>query len=510
MIPLDGRGRLGSSIKTPPPRPIDKVRNLLEPQSIAVLGVSSKSHNFGRVILNNVKDYGFPTEHLYIVKDGETEIDGVKCYPSVAALPEPIDMVVMAVPAPQLPAVIDDVSESGKVASVILIPGGVGETEGSGDLEAETRAAITRAHTRADRGPVFVGPNSMGVQSRVGHYDTFFIPKAKLDNRKHAPPRPIAFVSQSGAFIITRLSTLETLDPAMALSIGNQFDLSISDYVRIIAQREDINAIGVYAEGFADMDGLAFLRAIEEATAAGKTVVFYKAGRTPTGRTAAAGHTASVAGDYDVCRAAVTAAGALVTETFKEFEQVLELATALHDKPINGLRIGAISNAGYETVGMADSLRGPGYEITMPQLSGSTKAKLVATLTKHKLDRLVNARNPLDLTPMASDQAHEDCIRVLLETDEVDAVISAFVPLTPAMLTTESEIEKPGSMGERLPKLLAEANKPLIAVIDSGEQYDPLARMIRAGGVPVFRSCDQATRSLGRYMCHRVEGCARE
>ena len=215
-------------------------------------------------------------------------------------------------------------------------------------------------------------------------------------------------------------------------------------------------------------------------------------------------HTASLAGDYEICQVAVTAAGGLVVETFKEFEQTLELATALHRKPVRGRRLGAISNAGYETVGMADSLRGARYEITMPELTEPTKARLVEALTRHKLDKLVNARNPLDLTPMATDQAHEDCIRVLLESDEVDAVIASFVPLSPAMLTTASEIQEHGSMGERLPKLLAEANKPLVSVIDCGAQYDPLVAMIRAGGVPVFRSADQATRSLGRYLCHRA------
>lgn len=505
MIPLDGRGRLQSAVKTPAERPIDKIRNLLEPKSIAVLGVSSKGKNFGRVILNNVITCGFPVEHLHVVKEGETEIDGIKCYPSVAALPEAIDMLVMAAPSTQLPNVIDEIAESGKVASVILIPGGVGETEGTGDLEAQTRAAIARAHARPDRGPVFVGPNSMGVQSRLGRYNTFFIPETKLDSRMTVPPRRVAFISQSGAFIITRLSNLGTLDPACALSIGNQFDLTIADYVRIIAQRTDVDVIGVYAEGFADMDGLAFLRAIEEAAKSGKVVVFYKAGRTATGRSAAAGHTASVAGDYDVCQAAVTAAGALMAESFKEFEEILELATYLHDKPVRGRRIGAISNAGYETVGMADSLSGARYEVTMPRLSEATTAKLKEALARHKLEALVNARNPLDLTPMAADQAHEDCIRVLLAAEEIDAVIASFVPLTPAMLTTQEEITKPGSMGERLPKLLAEADKPLIAVIDCGSQYDELANMIRAGGVPVFRSADQATRSLGRYMCHRAK-----
>jgi indolepyruvate ferredoxin oxidoreductase beta subunit len=504
LVPLDGRGRLGPVAATPPARPIEKIRNLLDPKSIAVMGVSAKSHNFGRVIVNNVKRCGFPLKHLYIVKDQEQQIDGVQCVPSVAALPEPVDMLVMALPASQLPVVVDEISESGRVASVILIPGGVGETEGTEQLEAQTRAAVARARQRPDGGPVFVGPNSMGIQSRVGRYDTFFIPRKKLDSRMHAPARRVAIISQSGAFIITRLSNLEMLDPALALSIGNQLDLTVADFVKIIAQRSDIDVIAVYAEGFNDLDGLEFAQAVKAATAAGKLVVFYKAGRTETGRTAAAGHTASLAGDYDVCQAALSQAGALVAETFKEFEQLTELATALHDKAVRGTRVGAISNAGYETVGMADNVRGAHYEVMMPPLSDATRTRLVEALARHKLDRLVNARNPLDLTPMATDGAHEDCLRVFLEADELDAVVTSAVPLSPAMLTTPDEIERPGSWAQRVVALFAAARKPMVAVIDSGALYDAEARMIRTGGVPVFRSGDQALRSLGRYLCRRA------
>ena len=504
MVPVDGRGRMATAVKTPPARPIDKVRNLLEPRSIAVIGVSAKGHNFGRVILNNVKRCGFDREHLWVVKEGLDEIDGVRCVPCVADLPEPIDMVVVAVPAPALPGVIDEIAASGKVASVILIPGGVGEKEGSSDLERDTRAAIRHAHQRPDGGPVFVGPNSMGIQSRVGRYDTFFIPQTKLDNRMDRPPHRVAIISQSGAFIITRLSNLETLDPALALSIGNQFDLTLSDYLKIIGERDDIDAIGVYAEGFNDMDGLDFIKAVEQARARNKVVVFYKAGRTETGRSAAAGHTASVAGDYDICQAAAEAAGAIIVDTFKEFEQVLQVATALHDKPVRGTRIGAVSNAGYETVGMADNTRGTRYEISIPALSKNTREKLLAALATHKLDTLVNARNPLDLTPMATDQAYEDCLRVLLASEDVDALVVAAVPLTPALRTTPDEIARGDSLIDRLPRLLREFSKPMVAVIDCGALYDPLAAGIRDGGVPVFRSADQAMRSLGRYLCHRA------
>ncbi|GAG52715.1 unnamed protein product [marine sediment metagenome] len=106
---------------------------------------------------------------------------------------------------------------------------------------------------------------------------------------------------------------------------------------------------------------------------------------------------------------------------------------------------------------------------------------------------------------MATDEAYEDLVRTMLSLEEIDAVVASFVPLSPMMLTTPDEIDKPGSLVERLPKVFADTDKPVICVIDSGSLFDPLARAIREAGVPVFRSCDQATRSLGRYLCYRAD-----
>lgn len=504
MVPLDGRGRLGPAAKRPAARPIEKVRRLLEPRAIGVLGVSSTAMNFGRIILNNIKTCGFPADHLYVVKENEQQIDGIRCVPNVAALPEPVDMLVIAAPATAMPQITRDVIASGKVGAAVVIPGGMGEKEGSEEIEKQIRSAIAAGRELPDGGPVFLGPNCMGIQSRPGHYDTFFIPQAKLDTRWSAPPRRVALVSQSGAFIVSRLSNLETLDPALTISLGNQIDLSIADCVQAVGERHDIDVIAVYAEGFNNYDGLDLVRAIRRLTDAGKTVIFYKAGRTASGRSAAAGHTASVAGDYDVCQAATANAGAIVVETFKEFEQLVDLATALHAKPAEGLRIGAISNAGFETVGMADNVVGPDFAVEIAALSDTSKQQLATVLGRFKLDALVNARNPLDLTPMATDEAYEQCVRVMLDSADVDAVVASFVPLTPAMLTTPDEIGKPGSLAERLPKLFAEARKPVVVSVDSGPRYDALVRALRAAGVPVFRSADQAVRTLGRYLSHRL------
>ncbi len=503
LLPLDGRGRLGELTPAAPGRPLHAVRRLLEPRSIAVSGVSAERRNFGRIILENITACGFPREHLYVVKQHAGSIDGIRCLADIRQVPEDIDLWVVATAAQSAPALINDAIASGTVGAVILISGGVGETAGSRRLLAELQAAIQQGRS-GHRGPVVLGGNSMGVRSRPGAYDTFFIDPQRLDPRRDQPSQRVALLSQSGAFMITRMSNLPALRPAIAVSVGNQIDLTISDLLQTVGARNDIDCVGVYVEGFRDLDGLAFLRAVRALTAAGKEVIFYKAGRTPQGRSATEGHTASIAGDYDVCQAAAAQAGAVVVDTFKEFEQLLELATAFHGKPVHGRRIGVISNAGYETVGMADALIGARYQVEMPPLTDGTRRRVAAVLEQHGLAHLVNVRNPLDLTPMADDDVYQACTDALVAADEFDAVVVSIVPMTERLLALPNEIKAVQSIATRLPRLCRTSAKPVVAVIDSGAPFEPLAAALREAGVPVFCSSDQAIRSLGRYLCHRA------
>lgn len=509
LVPLDGRGRMGSVVRGAAARPLENIGRLLEPASIAVLGVSANSMNLGRVVLGNIAACGFPKEGLCVIKEGCDAIDGISCVASLARLPKPVDLLVVAAPAAQLPAIIRETAESGKARSAILIPGGAGETAASEGLRAAVSEAIAAARRRPDGGPVFLGPNCLGVRSESGRYDTFFIPRHKLPPPAAAAARPVsrvALLSQSGAFIITRLSNLEVLRPALAISVGNQADLTLSDFVQVLTKRDDIDVVAVYAEGFCALDGAAFIHAAAAATRAGKLVILYKAGRTPAGRSAAAGHTAAIAGDYEVCQAAAEEVGVLVVDTFKEFEQIVELAAAFHRLPVRGRRIGAVTNAGYEAVGMADTIRGPRYQVQMAPLTEAPRERLSEILIELKLSHLVNVANPLDLTPMAGESAYEAAARVLLDSDEVDALVVCVVPLTPALKTTAEELADPAALPARLPRLLREHRKPLVFVVDCGPLYDPLALAVRAAGIPVFRSSDQAIRSLGHYLDHRAGG----
>jgi acyl-CoA synthetase (NDP forming) len=504
LVPLDGRARLGEATRRPPPRPSAGVRSLLEPRSIAVLGVSGTNpKSFGRIILRNIIGAGFDPASVRVVKEGADRVEGVPCVPSISGLAEPVDLLVVAAGADQLPAIVDECVESRRVRSAVLIPGGAGETEGSEGIGRALAHAVARARLIPE-GPVFVGPNSMGLQSRPGRFDTFFIPEEKLAKRWDAPHRGVALVSQSGAFLVRTLSAFESLDPAITISLGNQSDLTLSDLVGAIGERPDIHTIGVYAEGFGDLDGLDLCRSIASITARGGSVVLYKGGRTAAGRDAAAGHTASLAGDYDVCRDAAARAGAIVAEDFTAFSQILEVATMTRALPARGTRLGAVTNAGCESVSMGDQSGRPGTAWTLPELSDRTRAGLGDVLATHRLSGLVTPRNPLDLTPMAGERAYLDAARAMLEADEFDALVVSCVPPTPAVPSVAMELQAGSGLATGLAALRDEIGKPVVTAVDAGPRYEPFVAAFRDAGFPVIRSADDAIRVLGRVLSSRA------
>ncbi|MFH2000303.1 MAG: acetate--CoA ligase family protein [Planctomycetota bacterium] len=510
MVPLDGLCKFSNRQALPTPRPLEKIGKLLVPDSIGVVGVSSKSMNVGRIILQNILANGFDPAKVCVIRPGLDAIDGVRCIPDLNSLEKPLDLLVLAVDAAQIPGIVEQVVDEKRAECVLLIPGGLGEKKGSEERGEKLKRKINKAHTGPDGGPIFIGGNSLGILSHPGKYDTLFIPEAKLPKHRGDHVRNSALISQSGAYMITRMSKLSFLDPAYALSIGNQTDLTAGDILNYIKDLPDIDMIAVYMEGFSDLDGLAFARGVHDAVLMGKDVLFYKAGRTPEGKSATSGHTASLAGDYMVCESCIHQAGAMIAETFTEFEDIFRLATALHKKRVSGNRIAAVSNAGYESVGMADNILGEDFSLEMALLERKTRTRLQQILEKGRLETLVDVKNPMDITPMATDAVHEEVIRALLEDTGVDAVVAANVPLSPVMQTLpegilpNESVTSEDSVARRIPRLAAEYDKPVIAVVDSGELYDPLAQAMEAEGLPVFRSADRAVWTLGKYIEGRM------
>lgn len=510
LAPLDGVCRFEAATPRPVSRPIHKLEQLLKPGSAAVIGVSERNQNLGRIIVGNMLSAGFPAGNLCIIHPQATQIDGIECVTAVQDLPAKVDLLVAAVGAGEIPALVDELIEHDKANSVILIPGGIGEKRGSGELESRLRRRIREAHQRDDGGPLVMGGNSLGVVSHPGRYDTMFIPRSKLPKARDSAPQPLCFISQSGAFIVSTLSDEPWLNPAYALSIGNQIDLTAGDLLSHLKADPQIEVFAVYMEGFRPCDGYAFAAAAEQAVANGKEVVFYKAGRTSEGRSATAGHTASVAGDYAVCENAMRQAGALVASDFGEFTDLLRLTLMQRDKKIAGNRIAAVSNAGFEAVGMADSIRSNGSELVLPAFSARTEEALTKILADNRLDGLVDVRNPFDITPMTRDTAYADMVAEVLADPVIDAAIVGIVPLTPSLQTLppgpdhDESLLRPDSIAQRLPVVAAHSGKPVVAVVDAGPLYDPFAEALRAAGLPVFRSADRAVRTVCKWLNVRV------
>jgi acyl-CoA synthetase (NDP forming) len=494
------------------PRPIHKIDKLIHPKTIGLIGVSSSGMNFGRIILRNLMGSGCAKERLVIIRPEETEIDGVRCVASLAALEDKLDLLIVAVSAQAVYGLVDEIIATDKVESVMLIPGSLGETQASKEPAAALAARINAAHGNPGGGPVFLGANCLGVVSHPGNYDSWFIPLERLPKPQKKQSRNSVMLSQSGAFMITRISRNPWLDPNYMLALGNQTDLTHGDMLTYFGGLDGIETIGVYVEGFKDLDGLDFIRAVRQAVRNGKQVVVYKSGRTEAGQMGVMGHTASIAGDPVLFEAVVRQAGAMVAEDAETFDDLFYIAGALHGKTITGNRLGGISGAGFEAVGIADSILGETSSLEMGMLGDATVAKLREILAAKKLDALVEIRNSIDINPGADDEAHLLITEAFIQDPGIDAVVVGLDPTAPSVMALEVSTLRPGidldnpkSSVHLLPPLVERSEKPIIAVVDGGPLYDAMAGRLMDRGVCVFRSCMRATRALTRYVEARLQ-----
>lgn len=492
-------------------RPIHKIDKLLHPTSIGIIGVSASGMNFGRIILRNLMGSGYAKERLTIIRPGEKEIDGVKCADSLKALEGKLDLLIVAIAASAVYELVDEIIETDAVESVMLIPGSLGETRKSREPAAVLAARINAAHAKQGGGPVFLGANCLGVVSHPGSYDSWFIPLERLPKPQKKPERNSVMLSQSGAFMITRLSQNPWLDPRYMLALGNQTDLTHGDMLAYFAERPEIETIGIYVEGFKDLDGLDFAKAVRKAVRNGKDVVVYKSGRTEPGAGGVMGHTASIAGATTLFESVVRQAGAIVAEDFSGFDDLFYIAGALHKKTIGGKRLGAISGAGFEAVGMADSIETETFSLEMGALEPDTVKRVEEILVAKKLDALVEVRNPIDINPGADDEAHLQIAAAFLQDPNIDAVVVGLDPTAPSVRALEQSTLRPGydmndpkSTVHLMPPLVESNDKPAIGVVDGGKLYDAMSAALMDRGVCVFRNSGRATRALARYVEARL------
>ncbi len=423
-------------------------------------------------------------------------VDGteVTMYVSPSKIENNTDLGIIAVPAGQVLHVMEEFVEKG-VKAVILIPGGFSETGQNLEIEQDIIDIAKSNNIR------MMGPNCLGViyngDDEDSDINTFFIPERKF-TKNTGTNRSVAVLSQSGALGLTEIHNLRhALSPKVIVSYGNQIDVDPSDLIDYLGQDEDIDVIGCYIEGFKPGAGARFFKS---GCRCPKPVIVYKAGRTQAGRQATESHTASIAGEYVVAKAAMKQAGLVVADTMMDHTEFIKTFALLNGFKVNGNRIAVIANAGYEKAYAADNLR----MLQVAELSDTTKDRLKAILPL-----FVSAEPLLDLTPMADDEMYEQCIDIILGDENVDALMISIVPHSVVIHTTDNEIAANAkNVAARIVRLVHKHKKPVVVSIcvspGPDAVYNKIGSIMEQGGVPTFLTANRAMLCLNEFIRYHM------
>jgi 3-hydroxypropionyl-CoA synthetase (ADP-forming) len=500
FIALDGMARFekrsspGARLRLAPK---ESISPFFEPRGIAVVGVSTQDRSKpGSIIFNNMVRLRRDDVYAVNPKKGQFEVDG-KSHPvfaSIGDIPGPVDLAVVTVPADSVLPVVDACAGKG-VRAMILIPGGFSEIDRHRDVEEKILAIARRKGLR------IMGPNCLGIiyAGSVGGkaINTFFISEEKFAVYFKKESN-VALLSQSGALGIIEIENLKNaISPKVIVSYGNQLDVDLCDLVNYFQDDPMVDVIGCYIEGFKPYAGRKFFDIAIRST---KPVIVYKAGRTAAGRKATQSHTASIAGEYEVAKAAMKQAGLIVADTMLDHGELVKTFALLNNFKVSGNRLVVIANAGYEKTIAADNLGG----MTLARFDG-----VILEALRKILPAMVVPDPLLDLTPMADDATFEGCIETVLAAAAVDALLVSIVPQSALLHTTDEEIaQNPDNIAARIIRLVHKYKKPTVVSVNviSGADavYNNLGKTLDRGGVPTFLTADRAMFCLNAFVRYRM------
>ena len=381
---------------------------LLDAQSVAIVGASPDDGKIGGKPVRFLRDFGFKGR-VYPVNPKYEEVRGWRCYPDIASIGEPIDIVVITVPHQAALPVVRQCVRKG-VRQIVMFRSGYAETGPEGRARQEELLEVLRGSATR-----LVGPNTLGIANlatgMVANFgQAFELPAGVLRSGR------AGFVSQSGAFgtFIFTLAAEKGVGFKYFVITGNESDVSMSEIIDTMLDDAEIDLVASYVEGL--RDGRALLAVCERARSLGKLIVLIKTGRTPGGSAAAQSHTAAIAGADEVYEAVFRQTGAVRVVDEEEMLDILTLCRGPH--PMHGPRIGVLTMSGGAGVMLADAIDTLGLELA--HLRHDTTQALSAIVPAFG-----STRNPVDLTGqfLAEPQMLEGALRSLLADPGVDAVV---------------------------------------------------------------------------------------
>lgn len=447
---------------------VTKLTSMIRPKAVAVIGASANSEKIGHTILQNIINSGYGG-HIFPVHPKEKEILALKVYPSVTAIPEQVDLAVVAVPAALVQGVAEECGQAG-VKNLVVITAGFKEVGAQG-LELE-KALL---ETCRQYGMRMLGPNVVGILDTHTPLNATF---AKQFPRKGE----IALLSQSGAMLVALLdwSLAVGLGFSKVVSLGNKADLSEIDFIEEMASDPDTKVIVCYIEDITD--GPRFVEVVSRATRK-KPVIVIKSGTSQAGAEAASSHTGALAGSdlaYDV---AFKRSGVIRAQTMTD---LFDLAVAFSKLPTpRGNRVAIITNAGGPGIIATDNVEHCGLH--MARFTKETLAELQANLPQES-----NIYNPVDVLGDARADRYQFALEKVCADPNVDSVVVllCLVAVTEPMATAEVILEA----REKFP------DKPIVAVYMGGLGLDESATKLTSEGVPCFKFPEPAITAIGKMV----------
>lgn len=435
---------------------------ILRPKSVAIVGASGTPGKIGYTVVYNLIKDGYQGK-IYPVNPNAAEILGLKTYPSVLDIPEPVEAAVITVPAKATKPVIEECGRKG-IEGLIIITSGFGES-GRHDLEEEI-VEIARKY-----GSRILGPNIVGVLSNSYTMNASFAPFLPLDGKA-------SLITQSGALLIAidASTYVRRVGFNKLISIGNMSDVDFADLIEWLNEDEDTTCITLYIEGL--KAGQRFMNVCRKAN---KPIIAIKSGISEHGAAAAASHTGSLAGAAKVYHAAFQQAGIVQASDLDNlFDRTLALSL---QPPMKGDNLLIVTNGG--GVGVLATDAAEKYAIPL-----KFAPKEVQEEMKKSMPEFGSAKNPIDLTGMAGTEWYSNAARAAYPHPWVDGLV---------ILYCETAVSDPIDIAKGLKQVIDESgikDKPVTISFVGGEKTQAAIQWLVENGIPAYGAPDVAINAM--------------
>ena len=439
---------------------ITSMEKFFTPKSVALIGASATPGKIGNSVLDALGKQDYKGK-VYPINPKQKKILGIKCYPSLEAIKEKVDLVVVCVDLSACGPIMKTCAKKG-IHNVVIVSGGGKELGGDrAAMEAEVKELSLKHKIRV------IGPNCIGMFNAANRLDCAFQGQARMVRSKLGN---VAFFSQSGTMGISMLESADLFGLSKMISFGNRSDVDEADMIWYAANDPQTKVIGLYVEGFGD--GRKFIntakRVMKEKK---KPVIIWKSGRTAAGAKQAASHTGSLGGSNAMIMGAFKQAGIISVDSYQELVGVLKAMA--WQPPANGNRVAMTSNGAGPMIGGIDHLDRLG--LTIGKLDSKTRTKI----QKHFPPTVpIHNGNPADVGGGATASDYNFVLEQFLADKNIDIAMPWFV-------FQDDPLEE--TIVDYLAALSKKKKKPILCGGNGGPYTEKMIKLIEKNNVPVFQ-----------------------